>query len=233
MADGPLSRILVWAYCHTDAYHFESLDWYPPESFAILRSSVAQIVNDHLSELYADLSEWFNLADFPDVLDQFIPSETPLFLSAAGAPIDTDVSSVEDYDCFSGLCAVIRHRIKQESLEQVKSAAELFNWTIDFGLLTSETGASSVIKVGSVEEVAPSLLDRLLQRLTAPPRCRPESFEESLSQPERRLLVLRPMLIMLAETVQSEHWAENQLAVRILSWVAETYKVLLESEYGE
>jgi len=82
-----------------------------------------------------------------------------MFLKAAGAATeDADFSSIENYDCFSGLCAVIRHRLDQRSLEQIKLAAELFNWTIDFGLDSCDTNAHAVLRVGSVEDVAPFLL---------------------------------------------------------------------------
>jgi hypothetical protein len=178
---------MVWSYSYLEGETFETLDWYSPESILDMSFSVAQIIEAQLYAFYGQFSECFNLADFPDVLYYLPPSERPLFLSAAGVPVDTDAHSVGNYDCFSGLCAVIRHRIKQRSLEQVKSAAELFNWTIDFGLLTCETKSSAVVKVGSVAEVGPSwvLANSQLAQLRLLQRNRPAPMTR-LTRPYNR-----------------------------------------------
>jgi hypothetical protein len=160
-------RILVWSLTDTDAYTLERCDWYGADSFEPLDFSVAQFIRDELDNFYADFSEWFNLAEYPDVLEQLEPSEAAAFRKAAGAPEDTDFSTIGNYDCFSGLCAVIRQRLEQRSLEQIKLAAELFNWTIECGLFLADTKAQAVLRVGSVGEVAPFLLDRILNRLSS------------------------------------------------------------------
>jgi len=105
-----------------------------------------------LDELYAEYSEWFNLQSFP-IEEQLLLSETAVFCAGAGAPADIDFTSVENYYCFSGLRAVIRHRLDQRSLEQIKLAAELFSWTVDFGLFSSDQKAYSELRVGSAEDV--------------------------------------------------------------------------------
>ena len=136
----------------------------------------------------------------------------------------SDFSSIESYDCFSGLCAVIRHRLDQRSLEQIKLAAELFNWTIEFGLFSCDTNARASIRVGSAEDVASFLLERILNRLSGDPKrgdpthqARPNSFE-------LRFLHLAPVLTMLKETVESADWVQNQLALRLFFWIADCTK---------
>src|SRR5580704_16226147 len=128
------NRILVWSFSDSVAYTLESCDCYSTDSTGPLHFSVARFIQTELDNFYADFSEWFNLAEYPDVLEQLDLPEVSLFLKAAEAPNNTDCSTIGDYDCFSGLCAVIRHRLEQRSLEQIKLAAELFNWTIECGL---------------------------------------------------------------------------------------------------
>jgi hypothetical protein len=160
------------------------------------------------------------------------PSEVAVFLKAAGAPDDADFSSIENYDCFSGLCAAIRQRLDQRSLEEIKLAAELFNWTIDFGLSCCDTNASAVIRVGSAEEVAPFLLERILNRLPDDAKRGAAAYQDRPSAFEQRFLPLAPVLTMLKETVESADWVQNQLALRLFLWIAEMYKVEVENEGG-
>src|ERR1017187_5498657 len=196
MAGKPADQTLVWLYSYTDAYTLESCDWYAPDSFGYLHLLVSQFIGDQLDEFYAEFSEWFNLAEFPDVEGQLWPTETAVFLKGAGAPADADLSSVENYNPFSGLCAVIRHRLEERSPEQVKRAAELFNWTIDFGLSSCDTKACAAVRVGSVEEVAPLLLDRILNRAPDDPKRRDQRCQARLSGIEQRFLPLAPLLTM-------------------------------------
>jgi hypothetical protein len=232
VAPAPPDRILVWSYSYTDAYTLESCDWCAPDSFWHLHFSVSQFINDQLDEFYAEFSEWFNLADFPDVEEQLLPSETAVFLKGAGAPENADFDSVENHHCFSGLCAVIRHRLAQRSLEQIKLAAELFNWTIDFGLSCCDTNARAVIRVGSVQEVAPDLLERILDRLPDETEQGNPAYPFRPSRLEQRFLPLVPVLTMLRETVESPDWDQNQLAVRIFIWIAKMYKAEIDHEAG-
>jgi len=113
MAPGLADRILVWSYSDTDACTLESCDWYSADSFGHFRLSASQFIGDQLDLFYAEFSEWFNLAEFPDVEEQLQPSEVAVFLKAAGAPDDADFSSIENYDCFLGLRAVIHYRLDQ------------------------------------------------------------------------------------------------------------------------
>ena len=232
MAPEPPHRILVWSYSYTDAYTLENCDWFGPESFSYLHFSVNQFINDQLDEFYAEFSEWFNLAEFPDVEEQLLPSETAVFLKGAGAPENADFDSIENYDCFSGLCAVIRHRLDQRSLELVNLAAELFNWTIDFGLFCCDTRARAVIRVGSIVDVAPNLLARILERLPDEAEQKNPSFQFRPSRLEQRFLLLEPLLTMLKETVDAPNWDQNQLAVRILVWIADMYREELVHDAG-
>jgi hypothetical protein len=208
-------RILVWSYSYTDAYTLENCDWYGSDSLWQLHFSVSQFINDQLDGFYEEYSEWFDSVDFPDVEEQLLPSETAVFLKGARAPENADVDSVAKHRRFSGLCAVIRHRLDQRSLEQIKLAVELFNWTIDFGLFCCNTSARATISIGSVVDVAPDLLERILGRLPddneqriRPVQFRPRRFEQ-------RFLPLAPLLTMLKETVEAPDWDQNQLAVRI------------------
>jgi hypothetical protein len=193
---------------------------------------VSQFINDQLDEFYADFSEWFNMAEFPDVEDQLLPCEAAVFLKGAGAPEAADFDSIENYDCFSGLCAVIRHRLAQKSLEQIELAGELFNWTIDFGLFCCDTKACAVIRIGSVVEIGPDLLERILSRLPNEDHQTNPALEIPPSRLEQRFLPLAPLLTMLKETVGRPDWGQNQLAVQILAWIANLYKVEVEYEAG-
>ncbi|HTQ53178.1 MAG TPA: hypothetical protein VMI94_01890 [Bryobacteraceae bacterium] len=225
----PPDRILVWSYSNTDAYTLEYCDWYTPDSLWHLHFSVSQFINDRLDEFYADFSEWFNMAEFPDVEEQLLPSEAAVFLKGAGAPEGAGIDSIENYDCFSGLCAVIRHRLDQQSLEQIKLAAELFNWTIDFGLFCCDTKARALIRVGSIVEVGPYLLDRILSRLPDKGHQRNPAPQLPRSRFEQRFLPLAPLLTMLKETVDASDWKQNQFAIRILAWIADVYKAEVET----
>jgi len=232
MAPEPPDRILVWSYSNTDGYTLEYCDWYTPDSIWHLHFSVSQFINDQLDEFYADFSEWFNMAEFPDVEEQLLPSEPTVFLQGAGAPADADFDSIENYDCFSGLRAVIRHRLDQRSLEQIKEAAELFNWTIDFGLFCCDTKARAILRVGSIGEVAPDLLSRIVGRLPDQAVQRNPALEFPPSRFEQQFLPLAPLLTMLKEAVETPDWDQNQLAVRIFVWVANMYKAVVEDEAG-
>jgi hypothetical protein len=74
---------------------------------------------------------------------------------------------LENYDCFSGLLAVIRHRLAQATIGQLKQAAQLFNWTVESGLFLCDcdADAGATVCVGKPIEVAPFLLDRIVHRL--------------------------------------------------------------------
>jgi hypothetical protein len=233
MAVEPADRILVWLYSNTDAYTLERYDSCTPDSFWNPHFFwPSQFIGDELDEFYSDFSEWFNFGEFPDVEEQLLPSETAVFVKRAGAPPDADFSSIKNHDCFAGLCAVIRHRLQQRSLEQVKLAAELFNWTIEFGLFTCDTNACAVVRVGSVDEVAPFLLKRILNRLPNEPQRGRPPYSARLSAFEKRFLPFGPLLTMLDEIMESENWTQNQLAVRIFFWIADMYKGEIDREMG-
>jgi hypothetical protein len=232
MAPVLTDRILVWSLSDTDAYTLESCDWCSTDSVAHVYFLMGPFIKDQLDLFYGLFSELFNLAEYPDVLEQLQPSEVAMFLKAAGAPDNTDFSMIENYDCFSGLCAVIRHRLEQPSLEQIKLAAELFNWTIDCGLFLADTNAQAILRVGSVAEVAPSLLGRILDRLSRNAMHRNPAYQAPQSDFEQRFLPLVPVLTMLNETVKSADWIQNQLALRIFFWIADMYKVEVDNETG-
>ena len=232
MAPELTDRILVWSLSDTDGYTLESCDWCSADSIGYVYFLTSQFIKDQLDLFYGLFSECFNLAEYPDVLEQLQPHEVALFLKAAEAPDNTDFSTLEDYDCFSGLCAVIRHRLEQRSLEQIKLAAELFNWTIDCGLFVRDTNAHAVLRVGSVEEVAPFLLERILNRLPSNTQQQNPSCQPPTSSVEQRFLLLAPLLEMLKEAVESSAWVRNQLALRIFVWVTDMYKQEIENEAG-
>lgn len=223
-------RILVWWYSETDAYTHEHCDSFAPASFGHLHFTVAQFITSQLDEFYSGFSEWFNLAEFPDVLEQLEEPEVAVFLKAAGATDCTDFESIQKYDCFSGLCAVIRHRLDQRSLDQLKLAAELFNWTIEFGLFHCDTTGHATIKVGSAADVAPYLLGRILSRLPNNSGQKDPTRQVPPSDFEQRFLPLAAVLTMLDDTVESAGWVQNQLALRLVFWVAEMYKEQVENE---
>ena len=234
MDRGPLDRILVWSYSYTDAYTLEDCEWFTHDSLWHLHFCVSQFINNQLDEFYEEFSEWFNGADFPDVEEELLPSEVAVFLKGAGAPENADFDSIPQHHCFPGLRAVIRHRLEQRSLEQIELAADLFNWTIEFGLFCCQTTACAVIKIGSVVEVAPDLLERILDLVQD--RLSDDAEHRKLALPLRpscfgqRFLPLAPLLTMLKETVEVPGWEQNELAVRFLVWILDLYK--LEVEVG-
>ena len=232
MAPELSDRILVWSFSKTDADTFESCDWFCADSIGHVYFLASQFIKNELASFYAEFSEWFNIAEYPDVLEQLEPSEVVAFRKAAGAPEDTDFSTIGIYDCFSGLCAVIRQRLQEQSLEQIKLAAELFNWTIECGLFLADTKAQAVLRVGSVGEVAPFVLDRILNRLSSNAKHRNPAYQVPPSDFEQRFLPLAPMLEMFKETVESAHWVQNQLARRVFSWIAVMYKAEVDNAAG-
>ena len=189
-------------------------------------------IRNSLNELYAEFSEWFNLAEYPDIEEQLRPSELSVFLKGAGAPIDLDFSSIKDYDCFSGLSAVIRHRLDQQSLEQIKLAAGLFNWTVDFGLSLCDERACAVVQVGCTETVAPFLLDRILIRFPDDRKNLELLYEGRLGRIEQRFLPVAPVVRMLRDAVGAPGWTRDDLALRLFCWITDVYKEEVENEAG-
>jgi hypothetical protein len=230
MDQGLANRILVWSLSDTDTYTLENCDWCTADSIGEFHFLARQFIEDELALLYGEFSEWFNLAEFPDVGGKLEQSEVTVFLEAAGAPTGVNLGSAENYDCFSGLCAVIRHRLSERSLEKIKLAAELFNWTIDYGLSFGDTNAQAVLRVGSVEEVAPFLLERILNRLARETKQMRPPYQAPQGDFIQRFVALAPMVEMLKETAESAGWVQNQLAVKIFIWIADTYKLALENE---
>src|SRR5471030_130634 len=104
-------RTLVWSYRDINGYTLESCKWYNSDQFRDLHFAAGKFIRDQLSQFYAEFSEWFNLADFPDVVEQMEASEVPVFIRVAG--FAGDGSTIEYCDSFSGLRAVIRCRIDQ------------------------------------------------------------------------------------------------------------------------
>src|ERR1039458_1071421 len=93
-------------------------------------------------------------------------------------------------------------------------AAALFNWTIDVGLDLCAAQASAEIRIGSVEEVAPLLLKRILNRLPDDRMLGNAADHTSPTCVVQRFLPLVPVLTMLKETIESPGWVQNQLALR-------------------
>ncbi len=117
---------------------------------------------------------------------------------------DSGASSVPgEVHRFSGLFAVIRHRLDQRSLDQLKLAAELFKWTIEFGLFLCDTTGHATIKVGSGADVAPCLLGRILSPLPDDSGQKNPARQVPPSDFEQRFLPLAPVLTMLNETIES------------------------------
>jgi hypothetical protein len=58
------------------------------------------------------------------------------------------------------------------------------------------------------------------------------AYQAPQSDFEQQFIPLTPMLTMLKETIESVHWVQNQLALRILFWIADMYKVEVENEAG-
>ena len=121
---------------------------------------------------------------------------------------------------------------RSNPLSRSSLAAELFNWTIECGLFLADTKAQAVLRVGSVGEVAPFVLDRILNRLSSNATHRNPAYQVPPSDFEQRFLPLAPVLAMLKETVELADWTQNQLALGIFFWIANMYKVEVENEAG-
>lgn len=87
-----------------------------------------------------------------------------------------------------------------------------------------------MVRVGSVAEVGPDLLERILGRLSDEGAQRSPALQFPPSRLEQRFLPLAPLLTMLKETVEAPGGEQNQLAVRILVWIANMYKEEVEHE---
>jgi hypothetical protein len=221
--------IIVWSYSDNTADAFESCDWYAPDSFWRLHFSVRDFIERQLRTFYMMFSEWFNFAEYPYVEEQLDPPEVIVFRRGAGAPADADVCEIGNYDCFEGLRAVLRHRLDQESLEQTKQAAELFNWMIDFGLFLSEEKATAVVKVESLETFAPFLLERIIDHLSDDLK-RQAEHKVPVGSFDTRFVPLAPVLEMLKEAVGNPNWMQNQLAVDLVFWIVGLYRAEIEAE---
>jgi hypothetical protein len=221
-------RMLVWCLSDTNAYTLETCDWYTPKSFGLLQLSVAEFIRDQLDGTYADFSEWFNLAEFPDVGEHLDPGEMSVYLEAAGADGNADVDMADD--CFAGLRGVISHRLEGGSLQQTKRAAELFNWTIECGLSQADANVRVEVRVGRVEEVAPLLIDRILHRLQSITEGQKGTHDLCENSFERSFAPLAPVLELVKATAESAGGASDQLALKILAWIVALYKAGLENE---
>ena len=113
-----------------------------------------------------------------------------------------------------------------------KQAAELFNWTIECGLFLADTKSQAVLRIGNAAEVAPFLIERILNRLSGIPERPNRPYQFPLGDFEQRFLPLAPMLEILSETVNPAEWALNRLALRIFFWLAEMYQSEVEKEVG-
>ncbi len=217
--------IVVWGYCKTNVSTLEICEWHDSLSFERLQTSVAQFIEYALRELYADFSEWFNLAEYPDVLETFDPSEKAVFLRAAGAPDDIADFDLGNCDCFSGLLAVIRQQLASRSISQLREAAKLFNWTVESGLFLCDSDAGATVYLGYPSEVAPLLLDRIGSQVreTVPGWRGP-------SEIEKKFIPISPMLPMLKEAFESQDPGEKVLAVKLLYWVCGLYQDALEND---
>jgi hypothetical protein len=225
MAPRLADDFVVWAYSKTSVCTHEICEWYDSLSFEDLHISVAEFIEHEIRERYQDFSEWFNLAEYPDVLELFEPSEKMVFLRAAAAPDDADRCNLENYDCFSVLLAVIRHRLAQATIDQLKQAAQLFNWTVESGLFLCDADAGATVCVGNPIEVAPFLLDRIVHRLseTVP------SWHES-TEFEQKLMPFSPVLPMLKEALKSRADGDRVLALNLFFWIGKLYQSVVEND---
>lgn len=164
-------RLAVWSYLDTDSYSRQTFSTFNPSSPNQLQFEVTDLIEEHIRTLYNDYSEWFNLAEYPDVYEQLEASEMPIFLKAAGAPADwtpdlENQSCYEDFDSGDGLVAVIRHRLQQRSPESLKAAIKLYDYLVEFGLFLCDSRYSAGIRMGTLAELAPYLTDRIIDEVT-------------------------------------------------------------------
>jgi hypothetical protein len=230
MSSISVDQAIVWAHSDTAAFNYEFCDWFRSDSIAQLHTAATTLINDQLHELYAQFSEELNLAEFPDVEEQLSPSEAAVFRKAAGAHLDTDSQRLEHSDCFTGLCTVIRQRLEQPSLAQIKGAAELFNWTMDSGLACCDGNPNAIVRVGNVKEVAPFLFERILYCVHHEAAFRASTHQDQMSGVEQRFGSMVPLLTMLRGCFESGDSVGNELAIKLFFWIAEKYQAEVTEE---
>lgn len=108
-------RILVWWHYETGINSEEHYEWVTPALFAHLHFTVAEWINYVLDEFYSGFSEWFNLAEYPDVLEQLEEAEVAVFLKAAGAPDDTGFGSIVSFRQACGIRPRLGFPLLQQS----------------------------------------------------------------------------------------------------------------------
>jgi hypothetical protein len=221
----------VWSFAETSAHKMESLDWFGAESDSRLLFDVREFINSQLDEFYAEFSESFNLANYPDVEDQFSPEEVPVFRRTVGMPLDAEYGEYKNYNCFAGLCAVIRERLKDEAVDNIRGAAELFNWTIDVGMSSCPENAGAFIEVGSVADVAPLVIERILNRLAHDAKrqrgvgATPSAFAKTFGP-------IEDVLKILEKAMKGSDWTSQEVALELFYWIAGKYRSATEAPYN-
>ena len=205
--------IFVWSFVEVDCGKAESFEWFVSPR-TDLYSTVRQRIEGYLSLVSNGYGEYLNGAEFPDLKEQLKDDEVSVFLKAADVPMDCDPDEkFEAYNNFSGLVAVIRHRMQANTLESLRSAAELFNWTVDFGLNGCD-GAAASIAIGTLPQLAFSLIQRITWVTN------PHPF---LPPADTHVQALRLVLQLLESETHTLFWTQNEFAVRSLVELANHY----------
>jgi hypothetical protein len=206
---------LVWFYSNTSACAFERVYWFLKNERAEARARLSWFIRTQLDVLYEQERKAFDTAQYPDLATELLHSEGDVFLAAIGAPPGSETAFDAGSRAFRGVRAVIEHRLAGGSEEQLKRAADLFNYLVEFGLSHSGAMSNAFVEIGSVEEIAPTLIDTIC-----------DNMEENSTDARRLAATMKPflpMIRMLRESVRRRGWSEDDFAVETLRWIYDMY----------
>lgn len=225
-------QIFLWARSETHFSQIEFCESYSPSSFSRLQHDASEFILWQLDEFYQEFCDWIQLADFPDVEEQFLPSEEPLLASIAGLASAKDHSEKPSSECFSALCGVIRHRLNQQTIQGLIQAANLFNYTIEYGVWDCVGNPYSILIIGSADAVAPALLDHLSKANDTLPNDINGVAQRDQFQSRWDLLPVTPILQILISTVEAESLSQNTAALQLFNLVFQSYRAFLQPPLG-
>ncbi len=230
-------RIFLWARSETHYSQIEFCQSYCPSSFSRLHHDASEFIFSQLDEFYREFCDWIHLADFPDVEEQISPSELLILPTVFSLASSEDLSKNRSSDCFSALCAVIRHRLNQQSLEGLIQAAHLFNYTIEYSVFGCDTNPWSILIIGSADVVAPAFLDHLSNSLDSTSKADDSEDQVVKHKPQWGLIPAPSILQILARTVESESLLNNDASLQLFNLVFNSYQAFLQpplkSSYGD
>ena len=226
----PLETLFFLEFWSAGGETFEWVHSYDSNNILLLQAELRQAIENDLSIVYDNYSEWFNLAEYPDVEEQLDVSEIPLFRRAAGVDPDAEECVYGIGDEYDGLRAVIMHRLGSSDFARLESAARLFNWTIECGLDLCDASGSPgcLVRIGRLPEFASFLLDRVRGRVASAHGSsggEPDAFE-------RRFGPLLPAIEALQKELDTAKGLWNDLSIALFTCIYRLYAAAIEEYYA-